>query len=472
MRLYWYGFLMLCKKFIFRQNTGTVICDFAQHMGVVYIKVAQILAMQNVGSLFTEADRQKLSQICDHCNPIKFSEIKKLLIAEYGANYLHNFRSIDETPLGSASISQVHRAILRDGTEVVLKIKRRDVTRRIQKDIRQIRKFIHCFGRFAQFKNFFGSDRALECYVDWIMQETDFASEQQNILTYQNFARSVNGKVKAVSTKIVVPKLFPELCTDNIIVMEYIAHPTINHLPMTAENKQKVAQAENDYIKLSFYALFHDMPVVFHGDPHGGNIYLDSAGNLGFLDMGLIFSFSAEEAKMTRELFLNSYTGKVDRIIDLLATQSEYTTLDRTQLTIDMRAKIDQLHDMPVPQFFVEMIMVFTQYDIAVPDFLFKMAKAFLALFGLNTIMGNQVDTKTLLAEQVAEFYLTRTVDDVKGIFRSGLRLVPDFFQTSLRQGITHGLSSQLSSLAALSQQCQTTLQNCHEALELLTSKH
>lgn len=174
MKLYWQGFLMIFRKFVLRQNTGKVICDFAKRMGVVYIKVAQILAMQNIGEIFTESDRQQLSEICDHCNPLPFSKIQHILRQEYGDRLNQLFQSIDPTPLGSASISQVHRATLKDGTEVAIKIKRNDVTRRIKRDVRQIRRLIHCFAKFVKFRNLFGGDKALEYYLDWIYQETDF----------------------------------------------------------------------------------------------------------------------------------------------------------------------------------------------------------------------------------------------------------------------------------------------------------
>lgn len=471
MNLYWQGIKMLFKKFILRQNTGKVICDFAKKMGVVYIKVAQILAMQNVGNLFTETDRQQLSNICDRCNPLPFAKIKRILQQEYGNNLEQVFQSIDEVPLGSASISQVHRAILKDGKVVAIKVKRSDVARRIEHDVRQIRKIIHRFGRFVRFRNLFGSDKALDCYLDWIYQETDFENEQHNIMRYREFADNVNGKIKGVHTKIATPELYADLCTPSVIVMEFIPHPTINQLELTAANKTRISQAENDYIRLSFYALFHQLPVVFHGDPHGGNIYLDPAGNIGFLDMGLIFEFSPTEAELTRELFLSSYTGKVERIIDLLFKQSQFEYVDRKRLTADMREEIDKLHNIPVSQFFIEMIGIFTQYNIAPPRFLFKMAKAFLALFGLNTIMDNSTNTKTLLAQQVTEFYLSRTAGDFQDILKSGLRLAPDFLKTTLQKGPIVGVSDSFSEILKLSNQFQTASSHFHEVLELLQAR-
>ena len=468
MKLYWQGFLMFFKKFILRQNTGKVICDFATRMGVVYIKVAQILAMQNVGDLFTEKDRKQLSTICDHCSPLPFAKIQQILQREYGNNFSSLFQSIDETPLGSASISQVHRAVLKDGTVVAIKVKRSDVTRRIERDVKQIRRIIHRFGKFVKFRNLFGSDKALDCYLEWIYQETDFDNEQRNIVRYREFADSVNGKIRHISTRIVCPKLYSDLCMSNVIVMEFITYPTINQLELDPANKELISRAENEYIELSFYALFHAMPVVFHGDPHGGNIYLDGDGNVGFLDMGLIFEFSSEEAELTRELFLSSYMGKVERIVDLLFAKSEFERVDRDKLIADMRAEVQKLHDIPVPQFFVEMIGIFTQYDIAPPAFLFKMAKAFLALFGLNTILSNSASTKTLLATQVAEYYLDRTTNDFRGIIASGLKLAPSLLINTLRDGPAKSLASSLSDLTYLSEKFQTTLSHCSETLELL----
>lgn len=471
MKVYWQSFLMLFKKFVLRQNTGKAICDFANRMGVVYIKIAQILAMQNVGDLFTEADREQLANVCDHCNPLPFSKIEQILRQEYGDNLSLLFKSIDPIPLGSASISQVHRAILQDGTVVAIKVKRRDITRRIEHDVRQIRKMIHRFGRFANFRNLFGSDKALEYYLDWIYQETDFQNEQRNIIRYREFADSVNGRIRGIKTKIVVPQLYPELCTKNVIVMEFVPHPTISQLKLKPANREMVAQAENDYIKLSFYALFHQMPVVFHGDPHGGNIYLDEAGNIGFLDMGLIFEFSTEEAELTRELFLSSYAGNVDKIVDLLFARSQFEHVDREKLTADMCTEVGKLHDIPVPQFFVEMIGVFTQHDIAPPPFLFKMAKAFLALFGLNTIMHNSASTQSLLAQQVAEYYVSRTATDFRELLESGVRLAPNFLQNTLHGGLAAGTAVSISDLLSLSNRFQATLSHCHEILELLQAR-
>ena len=322
MKLYIQAIKLLFNKFILRKNNGIVIKDFSEKMGVVYIKLAQMLATQNFGNLFTEKDRQMLSSICDNCNPISYDEIEEILKQEYGVNLDNVFSFIEKEPVGSASVSQVHRAILKTGEEVAIKVKRKDITGTIDEDIKRIRKIVHRFGKFVNFSNFTGGDHALDLYLEWIEQETDFAHEKENIKVYQNFADSVNGKVSGTK-KIKVPKLYEEYCTDNIIVMEFIKTQTVNKLELTDENKTKITTALNSYIRSSFWALFNDKQIVFHGDPHSGNICIDEDNNICFLDMGLLCTLSDDDAKLCRNFFLTVYSGNYEKLYDLLVSYGD-----------------------------------------------------------------------------------------------------------------------------------------------------
>ena len=467
MRLYFYGFVMLIERFILRRSTGQAVRHFAERMGVVYIKFAQILAMQNIGQLFTESDRAELAAICDHCNPVAFTEIKGRLEAEYRRPLTEIFQSIDENPLGSASISQVHRAVLLDGRIVAVKVKRADVVKRVQHDVRQAKRFIHRFGRFAKFRNLIGSDRALEYYADWIGQEIDFEHEQHNLERYQTFAKSVNGRV-AGAKKIVTPHIYRDLCTPNVIIMEYVSTPTINQLSLTKTNKARITCAINDYLRLSFYALLNGLPVVFHGDPHGGNIYLDVAGNIGFLDMGLIFEFDGAETNFIRHLFLDSYTKHPEDLLKILLEESHFDSLNTDQLTVDMRVEIERFQEIPVTQFFVDMIGIFTKYDVAPPKILFKMAKAFIALFGITTFTGNTIATRELLLEQVTEFYIRRTGNDFKNLLHDGLTFLPSLICGSATTPPSQNLANHFLRLSDLNQQLTVTLNHLQEVMELV----
>lgn len=467
MRLYFYVFIMLVKKIIFKQNTGKVIKWFAEKMGVIYIKLAQILAMQNYGNLFTEEDRIELASICDNCNPIKYEEIVKIIEREYKCKINQKFKKIYENPVGSASISQVHKAVLKNGKVVAIKVKRKDITNRLEKDIKQIKKIIHRFGKYVKFKNYLGSDVALAMYLDWICQEIDFVNEKNNIIKYSKFAKSVNGKIDG-KCDIKVPHVYTKLCTDNIIVMEYISSKTINSLELTNYNKTRISSALNDYIQLSFYALFHEQTLVFHGDPHGGNIYLDKDGNIGFLDMGLIFDFSKEESVFIKKLFLNAYRNNYDKLTQLLFENSNYNNVDLDDLRQGVEECCSNFKNVPITYFFVDMIVLFTKYNIDPPHVLFKMAKAVVALNGINNFTDNSINTEELLLKQITEYYINRTMNDFGDIVKDGVEILPNFLKNTLKKGLTSSIAEEIISLDNLSKKIVKAVENFSDTLEYL----
>lgn len=464
MKLYFYGIIMLFKKFILKKNTGEVINSFVRKMGVVYIKLAQILAMQNVDGLFTEEDRKKLCNICDDCNPIPYKKIEKIIEKEYGCSIKKKFKKIYEEPIGSASISQVHKAILKNGNVVAIKVKRKDITKKIEHDVKQIRKFIHRFGGTVGFQNFLGSDYALELYLNWIYEEIDFEREKRNLIKFHEFAESVNGQIPDTSN-IVTPKLYQKMCTDNIIVMEYIDSWTVNKMKLTQKNKEKISKALNDYLRLSFYSLFHYNKVTFHGDPHGGNIYIDRKGNIGFLDMGLVFSFEEEETEYIRNLFLTAYFNQYEKLTDILIKSSDCEEVDEEELAEGISECCKEFHNIPVTTFFINMVFVFTKHNVAPPEVLFKLAKAFIALNGLSDITKNRINTEELLIEQITEYYVNRTFTDVNETLRQGINLLPNLMKNIMEKGLIKGVSQEVIALNKLHSKVESTINNFEEIL-------
>lgn len=465
MKLYIQVIKLLFKKFILRKDNGTVIKEFASKMGIVYIKLAQMLATQNFGNLFTEKDRIMLSSICDDCNPISFGEVHKILRQEYGTFLENIFTFIEEKPIGSASVSQVHRAILKTGEEVAIKIKRKDITKTIDKDIKRIRKIVHRFGKFVKFNNYTGGDYALDLYLKWIEQETDFRHEKENIKLYQNFSDSVNGKVKGTK-QIKVPKLYEEYCTDNVIVMEFIKTKTVNKMELTEENKERIVSALNSYIKSSFWALFNDKQIVFHGDPHSGNICIDEDENICFLDMGLLCALSDSDAKLCRKFFLTAYASNYEKLYNMLVTYGDMSEEQKKSFKEDCKTYCEEVKNKEVTYYFIDMVNVCLKYEFVPPDFLFSMAKAFVCLNGISNFSNNKWSARELLQEQTVEYLLKRSLNDCKEVMIDTLQIPPKFLESILLNGVINTFAKGTTSSEI--KNIRKSLENFQEMLDLI----
>ena len=466
MKLYFRAFKMLFEKYILQKNTGIVIKEFCEKMGVVYIKLAQILSTQNRDNYFTEEDRQQLSTICDSCNPIPFSDIKVILEEEYGDNLDKLFLKIDPVPIGSASISQVHKAILMNGEEVVLKIKRKDITNNIERDIEQIRKLMNKYGPIFKFSNLIGGNQALNLYLKMIQEETDFENEVNNIKKYHKFKDEVNGQVEGVK-KIIIPKLYEDLCTKNVIVMEYIKYPTLNNIELTEENKKIIFNGISSYLRLSFYAVFNGKQVVFHGDPHVGNIFFDKDGNIGFLDMGLLFALSPEDTELVKNFFFAAYTGNYEKLFKLLSKYGTWTEDKKLSFKEDLKKFCEEVSEKDVTYYFTDMIKICLNYEFLPPDFLYYMAKPFVCLNGINVVSDTMISCKSLLEQQIIEYYIRKNLEDSISIIMNSLKLSPQLIKNVERYGLTQGISYTASNNVESLKELKKVLENYSDLLDM-----
>ena len=409
--------IFLKDKFILRKSTGYCIKKFAEKSGPAYIKLAQILAVQNIGNIFTEEDRRDLLHICDDCNVVDYEEIDKVLREEFGSKY-YDFHTIEHEPVGAASISQVHSAYLPDGRRVVLKVKRKDITSRLEKDISFMKFVSKHFGGIIGLHNLIGSQEALSMYLGWILTEIDFRHEVENIKEYKVFSESVNGSVDGC-VSIVLPDVYEEYCTDNVICMSYIPYKTISNIDDRSKTPI-ILNALSSYFRLSFNDLFYGDKVVFHGDPHAGNIYIDDEGNIGFLDMGLTFALSKHDMRMVRKLFFSVYCNKPDVVFKLLTESFVGSEEQLEEMYNDIIKCIKGLKNKPVTQYFMDMVLVCFKYNVKPPQILFCMAKAFVCLSGLDIVYDNGMSGVELLEEQIIAY----VISCIKNACSTGLEFV------------------------------------------------
>lgn len=249
-------------------------------LGPTYIKLGQVLSMR--ADLLPAAYVKALSTLQDQAPVIPFADVKKVIERGLGRPIGELFAELDEAPLATASIGQIHHAKTTDGRDVVVKVQRPGIGEVMRGDLDLL----------------YLAARALEASVDelkLISPAAIIAEFEKNLLRELNFTAELANLVRAKqlldpSRPITVPEPLPELSCRTVLTMTYFEGRAVRDLePGSAEAEHAVTEILHAMCKGVFLDGF------FHGDPHAGNILVNDEGTLCFLDLGLVGTLSPEQ---------------------------------------------------------------------------------------------------------------------------------------------------------------------------------
>ena len=182
-----------------------------EDLGPTYIKIGQIMSMHS--DILPKRYCEELMKLCSDVAPMPFSEVLEVVKESYGMEWDEIFQSIDETPLGSASIAQVHHGVLLDGDQVVVKVQRRGIYETMARDIALLKKAVRLLPPVS-LKGLVDLEMVLDELWSVTREEMNFLTEAANM---EEFAKN-NQSVSFVG----VPRLYQEYTTPHVLVMEYI----------------------------------------------------------------------------------------------------------------------------------------------------------------------------------------------------------------------------------------------------------
>ena len=259
---------------IHRYNKWERIRMAVEELGTTYIKFAQILSNRpDVIPLPLVAEFEKLQT---HVPPFPGEEAKKIIEAEIGQPVDDVFLQFEEKPFASASIAQVHMAKLKDGSRVVLKVRRPDIVEKIELDI-EIMKYIAGKMEARGFMDKLDPSGIVRVFEAAIHKELDLTHEGYNL---QRFAGNfVN------SPTVFVPQYYPQYTTRKLLTMEFVdgVHP------YDKEGLARIHDDPHELAKNGMFALFQQVfeHGFFHADPHPGNLFALPGNRICFIDFGM-----------------------------------------------------------------------------------------------------------------------------------------------------------------------------------------
>jgi predicted unusual protein kinase regulating ubiquinone biosynthesis (AarF/ABC1/UbiB family) len=264
-------------------------------LGPTFVKLGQIASTR--GDLYPPEFTRELESLQDNVPAFDYNLVKDKLDMDI-------FKSFEETPFKSASIGQVHKAVLKNGKHVVVKLKRPGIYDTMKSDTNTVRKILKFFQSIG-IDTGNSSDFVLNDSIEYLLGEADYKQEVENAIMFRKALRDVDW--------IKIPRVYKKYCTDEMIVMEYVPTEKITEIQNKKVNKKKVCEAlVNSYV-------IQTMDVgLFHADPHPGNLGVSKNGKLVFYDFGLLIKLSEELQKGFKDLFTCIINRDTKGIVNIL----------------------------------------------------------------------------------------------------------------------------------------------------------
>jgi len=281
-------------------RTALGFAALGEDLGGLYVKLCQVAGAR--ADVFPPVFVRELGRFHDRVTPRPFAALEPGLARELGRSPAEVFERIDPAPLAAASLAQVHRAWLRSGEPVVLKIQYPEAARLFATDLGNVRRALAVASRV--FRGF-ALRGPIEEIARFVRLELDFAREAESLLR----ARDAFGN----DADVRIPRLHAALCTPRLLVLEHLEGTPIVEAAAAADATTREALA--DRVARIYRRMLFDHG-FFHGDPHPGNLLVLADGRLGLLDFGLAKALQPDFGRELVALFGSALRGDASGTVD------------------------------------------------------------------------------------------------------------------------------------------------------------
>ena len=352
-----------------------------EELGPTFIKLGQILSTRpdQVGVALAE-ELQKLQADVPADPP---DAVRKTVDAEFERPLGELFADFDPRPIASASIGQVHRARLPDGTDVAVKVQHAGIQRRMEVDLDILTGLAQLAERIPELEPYRPQAIVAE-FRRVVRRELDFEREARNIDLFAHHFRD-NEHVR-------IPRCYPEFSTARVLTMEWLDGVRFSDPALRRQTDVDLAEVARHGAEMYLEMIFHHG--FYHGDPHPGNLVLLSDGAIGLLDFGMIgrLDESLREDVETMLMAIVSLDGQqlTSQVMRLGAVPPG---LDEAALSVDITEFVLHYANQPADTFdlaaaLTEMVEIVQRYHIALPSAVAMLIKVLVMLDGTGRLLA------------------------------------------------------------------------------------
>jgi len=348
-----------------------------EELGPTFVKLGQILSTRP--DLLPRAYTDELSNLQDAATPFSAEEAEVQFKNEFNQGTAELFAEFEPEPMAAASLSQVHRARLRTGELVAVKVQRPDIRNQIETDISILHRLAAIMEKRMHWSRIYQPADLVREFSYMIRQELDFKREAHNLESFhRNFPDS---------EEIRMPKVYWKQTSERIITMELVEGTKINRVIKSEEDefdKQEIAsRITNAFLKQVFKDGF------FHGDPHPGNIIIQKDNVVGFLDFGIVGRIDDWTKNKLADVLIAITQNDVEKIIKVWREMDLLDPLQNTQpIERELQHFLDKYYGIPskdikIGRLLEEIIDIMVRHEVKAPTVLALLTKALIHIEGI-----------------------------------------------------------------------------------------
>lgn len=395
---------------LFKSNSGDRLTQYSREqrvrlalieLGPTFIKLGQVLSTRPdvVGVRLAE----ELAYLQDETPADPPAVVRELVESELGEPIAQLFLSFDERPLASASIGQVHRAQLRGGEQVVVKVQHPGIDAKIRTDLDILVGLAELAERVPEFKNYRPRALAAE-FQRTLLRELDFGREERHMLEFAaNFADD---------PRISIPTAYPDYSTGRVLTMQWLDGIKLTERTRLAEahlDLEEIARRGADlYMQMIF---IHG---VYHADPHPGNLLLLEGNVIGLLDFGMVGRIDEALREEIEELLLAIANRDAGHLTSILVRLGQAPPdLDRAALSVDVSDFVSTYTNQPLSDFDLggalrDMTEMVRRYGIMLPARVAMLIKVLIMLEGTARLLTPRFRLIDVIVPYQRKMYLRR----------------------------------------------------------------
>lgn len=388
---------VLTKYHALQSMTPQKLRMILEDLGPTYVKFGQIMSSRQ--DLLPPAYTHELEKLRSKVNPMPYEMVREEIIKAYGQAPEDIFASFSKTPLGSASMAQVHEATTKDGQKVVVKVQRPGLYEQMKVDVDMMQKGAKLLSKNKTISSLVDLPELIDEFWTTSKEEMDFRHEAANA---NRFGKQMEGL-----NYIKVPKIFNEFTRPNILVMEDIGGIQIDdypHLDQEGYSREEIAMR----LGLNFLdQIIEDG--FFHADPHSGNLKVDN-GRIAWIDFGMMGEITKSEANsigaILKALAARDVAGLADGVLEIGIPPAnlDYIGFCNALENYLNRYLSQSFDDLDLGVMAEEAIEICHEYKIKLPKGIAMLGRSLVTIQGTLKDLNPQVNMLSYISKEKTSF--------------------------------------------------------------------